>query len=129
MSGAVTAVAVGGAAYAAGATAAVAVGSAVAAGAYTNMQYKQQKAMINAQQQQVAVQREAQQQAVAAAERQESVSQQAMARANQKRPDTTAIVERAQQAGRGGPASTMLTGPKGIGQESMQLGRSTLLGS
>jgi hypothetical protein len=117
------------AASAVGASVLAATAIGVGAGALTMQQGRAQQKALEAQQQGVAMQREQQAQAVAAAERQESQSQQAMARANQRRPDTTQIIERAQQAGRGGPAATMLTGPQGVGQDQLQLGRSTLLGS
>jgi hypothetical protein len=52
-----------------------------------------------------------------------------MNRANQKRPNTSRIVDEAAQAGRAGASGTMLTGSQGVDPGSLQLGRSTLLGA
>lgn len=52
----------------------------------------------------------------------------AMNRANQKRPNTRGILEQAQQAGKSGASGTMLTGPQGVDTGSLQLGKATLLG-
>lgn len=54
---------------------------------------------------------------------------QAFNQANQKRPDTAAILAAAQQAGKGGASGTMLTGPQGVDPSQLTLGKSTLLGS
>jgi hypothetical protein len=51
-----------------------------------------------------------------------------MNRANQKRPDTTALLASASQAGKSGASGTMLTGPQGVDPSAMSLGRGTLLG-
>lgn len=67
-------------------------------------------------------------QAKAAAEKQQATAEQNMARANQKRPDTAAILSEAGQAARGGPAGTMLTGAQGIDPSMLTLGKNTLLG-
>lgn len=50
-------------------------------------------------------------------------------RANQKKPDTSAILSAQQQAGKAGISGTMLTGPSGVDPASLTLGKSTLLGS
>ena len=47
---------------------------------------------------------------------------------NQKKPDTSAILAAASQAGKGGVAGTMLTGPQGVDPNALSLGKSTLLG-
>ena len=50
-------------------------------------------------------------------------------RANQKNPDTAAILSAAQQSGKAGASGTMLTGPTGVDVSTLQLGKNTLLGS
>ncbi len=70
-----------------------------------------------------------QSQAKANALKQEQASDQALNQANQKKPDTSAILAAAQQAGKGGASGTMLTGPTGVDPNSLTLGKSTLLGS
>lgn len=52
----------------------------------------------------------------------------AMNRANQKRPDTRRIQDAAAQAGKSGASGTMLTGPQGIDFSALTLGKNTLLG-
>lgn len=71
----------------------------------------------------------AQNEARAAAETQEKQADQAMNRANQKSPDVGAILSAAQQAAKGGGGGTMLTGPQGVDNSALQLGKSSLLGS
>lgn len=75
------------------------------------------------------MQKKAQATASASALKQEKAGDEAMNRANQKRPDTTAIMAAAQTAAKTGGASTMLTGPQGIDPTSLQLGKTSLLGS
>lgn len=70
----------------------------------------------------------AQRQAQANADKQASDADQAMNRANQKRPDTSAILSAAQQSGKSGASGTMLTGPQGVDQNMLSLGKTTLLG-
>ena len=70
----------------------------------------------------------AQQQAQANALKQERAADQALNQANQKKPDTSAILSAAQQSGKAGASGTMLTGPAGIDPNSLTLGKSTLLG-
>ncbi len=70
----------------------------------------------------------ASQQAQANAEKQATAADQAMNRANQKKPDTSAILSAAGQAGKAGESGTMLTGPMGVNANQLNLGKSTLLG-
>ena len=74
------------------------------------------------------MQSKAQQQAKDAALKQESAADQANNKANQKRPDTMAILDQAAQSGKGGASGTMLTGAAGVDPSALNLGRSTLLG-
>lgn len=50
-------------------------------------------------------------------------------RLNQKKPDTAGILAAASQAGKGGVAGTMISGPQGVDPGILQLGRNTLLGN
>lgn len=79
-------------------------------------------------QQQAAANRRAMDQAKANADRQAKQAEMEMNRANQKQPDTNALLSAAQQSGRAGASGTMLTGPAGIDPSSLSLGKSTLLG-
>lgn len=72
-------------------------------------------------------QEKAMKQAQANADKQAKAAEQAMNAANQKKPDTLAIIEAA-QSGNSGSSGTMLTGPQGIDPNAMSLGKSTLLG-
>ena len=74
-------------------------------------------------------QAKAQRQAKASADKALLQGQQDMNRANAKHPDTNAIVSAAQQAGKSGGSSTLLTGAGGVDPGSLTLGKSTLLGS
>lgn len=65
-------------------------------------------------------------QAQANALKQEQAAQQDFNRANQKNPDTLAILDAATQSGRAGASGTMLTGPQGA--DPGMLGKTTLLG-
>jgi hypothetical protein len=49
--------------------------------------------------------------------------------ANQQAPDVSAILSQAANASKVGVGSTMLTGAGGVGNSSLNLGKSTLLGS
>jgi hypothetical protein len=69
------------------------------------------------------------QQAQANADRTAAQADQEFNRANQKKPDTMAILSAAQQSGKQGASGTMLTGPQGIDPTTLALGKSTLLGS
>lgn len=68
-------------------------------------------------------------QASAQASAQAKAADEATNRANQKQPDTSAILSAASQAGRGGESGTLLTGPAGVQPGALQLGKNTLLGS
>ncbi len=63
-----------------------------------------------------------------AAKKQESLADQANNRASQKKPDTLAILDAAQNMNKG-ITGTMLTGPSGVDAAQLQLGKNTLLGS
>ena len=100
-----------------GATAVMAVAAvAGAAIAYNNGQ-EQKKAAENASQQ-----------AQKNADKMASDADQANNRANQKKPDTSAILSAAQQSGKAGASGTMLTGPQGVDPSALNLGKNTLLG-
>lgn len=70
----------------------------------------------------------AQNEARANAEKQATAADQAQNKANQKKPDTSAILSAAGQAGKAGESSTMLTGPMGVNANQLNLGKNTLLG-
>jgi hypothetical protein len=75
-----------------------------------------------------------QQAQIAAAEQEQraraAAAKQAMEinRANTKKPNVDAIMSSAQQAAKGGASGTMLTGPSGVSQSSLALGKTSLLG-
>lgn len=73
-------------------------------------------------------QKDAQEQAKQQAEKQAQAADQALNQANQKKPDTSAILSAAQQSGKSGQSGTMLTGSQGVDPTSLTLGKSTLLG-
>ena len=73
-------------------------------------------------------QKDAQEKAQQQAQKQAQAADQALNQANQKKPDTSAILSAAQQAGRSGQSGTMLTGSQGVDPASLTLGKSTLLG-
>ena len=98
-----------------GVTAAVAAVASVAV-AYNNGQ-EQKKAA-----------EKASQQAQDNANKQAAQADQDMNRANQKKPDTSAILSAAQQSGKAGASGTMLTGPQGVDPNALNLGKNTLLG-
>lgn len=62
------------------------------------------------------------------AKKQAAQADEANNRANQKSPDTKAILDAVTQSGKGGAAGTMLTGPQGVDLSALQLGKNTLLG-
>lgn len=70
----------------------------------------------------------AQNEARANAEKQATAADQAQNKANQKKPDTSAILSAAGQAGKAGESGTMLTGPMGVNANQLNLGKNTLLG-
>ena len=63
-----------------------------------------------------------------AAMKQADQADQANNRANKKRPNVAALLEGNQQAAMMGTQSTMLTGPGGVDNSSLSLGKNTLLG-
>lgn len=73
-------------------------------------------------------QEDAQKKAKAAAKTQERKAEEATNAANRKQPDTMAILSAAQQAAKGGPSGTMLTGPQGVNPNQLSLGKTSLLG-
>jgi len=80
------------------------------------------------QQQALRRQNTAQQQATAAALSNQRKSEIAQGAANQQTPDISNILYRAANGGKG-LSSTMLTGPGGVDNSGLNLGKSTLLGS
>lgn len=80
----------------------------------------QEKAM---KQQQVA-----QTEAKTAAQKQATIQEQEINRANAKSPDSSSVLARAQQDAQSGGGGTMLTGPTGVDPNSLALGKNTLLG-
>lgn len=102
-----------------GATAAWAAAAVAAVG--TAVSYQQ------GQDQKAAAKRSAAQ-AQANADKQAQQADQDFNRANQKKPDTLAILSAAQQAGKAGASGTMLTGPGGVDPGALNLGKTTLLG-
>lgn len=77
-----------------------------------------------AREQQRDAQRDAQRNAQAAA----TEADEARNRANQRKPDTSAILASARRSGQTGLMSTLLTGPGGVDPDSLRLGRNSLLG-
>lgn len=116
MSGAISATTI-----AAVASAAAGVGSL----AYGIVQGQSQQ---NAQDKALKQQKGAQQQAEAETLSQRRASETAQNAANKKTPDISSIIARAAQSGASGVSGTMLTGPSGVNQSSLNLGKSTLLG-
>lgn len=110
------------------ATIALIASAAAAAGGLGYGIYSGQK-QAGVQKKELAQQTQAQQQAEAGELSQERQNATAENAANQKTPDVSAILARAAQAGNQGLSSTMLTGPGGVNNGSLNLGKSTLLGS
>lgn len=79
--------------------------------------------------QSAAAQERAQKEARVNAQKQADAADQAQNRANQKKPDTSAILSAAQQSGKSGASGTLLTGPQGVDPSALNLGKNTLLGS
>lgn len=102
-------------------TVGVSVAAGVLGGAMLGNQYSSQQKAADAQ-------AKAQQQSLDIANKQAAAADQAQNRANQKSPDTSAILSAASQAGKSGISSTMLTGPVGVDPGSLNLGKNTLLG-
>lgn len=101
-----------------------AIFGAIAAIAGLSHQRSQQKAAKKAADQ-AAAQAAAQSRYAA---QQAKLAEEDLNRANQKRPNTSAVLSAAEQAGRAGVSGTLLTGPQGVDQSTLPLGRSTLLG-
>ena len=78
---------------------------------------------------QAEAQQSAAKKSLALAERNAKAAEEAANKADRKSPDTTALLSAAEQAGRAGVSSTMLTGPSGVDPSRLTLGKSTLLGS
>ena len=85
---------------------------------------QQRKAQSNALDQQ----RDAQNKAEANALKQEKAAEETQNKALAKRPDTTAIMSQAEQAGKNGVGGTILTGAAGVDPNSLQLEKKSLLG-
>jgi hypothetical protein len=73
-------------------------------------------------------QKDAAQKAEQNAKVQADQADQAVNRANGKKPDIGAMLAANQQAAKGGQSGTMLTGPAGIDPNVLNLGKNTLLG-
>lgn len=73
-------------------------------------------------------QRQATDQATTAAKATAEAATQANNRANQKRPDTGALLSANLTGAKGGNSGTLLTGPLGIDPNTLNLGKTTLLG-
>ena len=71
-------------------------------------------------------QKKAQRSAEAIAEKQKNQADREFNRANAKTPDLAAIMASNKRAE--GAGSTMLTGPQGVSQDALSLGKNTLLG-
>lgn len=56
------------------------------------------------------------------------LAEEAVNKANQKRPNVAGMLSSNQMAAKGGQSGTMLTGPGGIDPSKLQLGKTTLLG-
>lgn len=106
----------------------MAVTAAVAAAAGTAYTIYSGERAADAQQAAMRQQQTAQQQSLAQAEKAQQTSQQNINRANQRQPDTMAILSQTGQAAAGGASGTMLTGPMGIDPSQLALGKNTLLG-
>lgn len=83
---------------------------------------------VHSGQQAAKAQSNAQRDALDASQKQAALAEQATNRANQKRPDISAILSAAQMAGRAGASGTLLTGPGGVNPSALSLGKNTLLG-
>lgn len=103
----------------------VVVATAAVAGTAYNIYQGQQ--MADQQQQANQRQAAAQNEARTAAEKQQSLSEQAVNKANAKQADVSSVMAAAQEAGKG--SGTLLTGPQGTNVADMNLGKSTLLGA
>lgn len=109
-----------------GATAAWVAAAVAAVGAGVSYQQGQEQKKASA----AALDQQKKQQAAAEkqAKDQLAMAEQDTNKANQKRPDTLAILDSVTQAGKAGASGTMLTGPQGVDPNALQLGKNTLLG-
>ncbi len=73
-------------------------------------------------------QKKASAQAQKQAQKQAEQADQDFNKANQKAPNTGALLSANQQAGAAGSSGTMLTGPSGVDPNKLDLGKNTLLG-
>ena len=78
---------------------------------------------------QASEQRSAQRQANQNAQRAANQAEQDRNRANQRTPNTSALLAAARDRGSTGAGSTFLTGPAGVDPDDLTLGRQSLLGS
>jgi membrane protein involved in colicin uptake len=103
--------------------------AAAASAASVGMAYKNGQDQKEASAKAVAQQEAAQKQAQANADKTAAEADQANNKANQKSPDTSAILSAASQSGKGGASGTMLTGAQGVDPNLLNLGKNTLLGA
>lgn len=73
-------------------------------------------------------QQEASAQAAKNAQQTADQADQAMNRANQKKPNVAGMLSANQQSAKSGVSGTMLTGPSGVNPVDLTLGKNTLLG-
>ncbi len=100
------------------------IGAAIAgAGASAYSAKKESDAQKKAQRSAEATQRSAE----AIAEKQKNQAEREFNRANAKTPDLAGIMASNKRA-EGAAGSTMLTGPQGVSQDALSLGKNTLLG-
>lgn len=92
-------------------------------------QQSQSAAMIQTIQQQATAQERAMANQLALQKQNFAQQEQQINRANQRSPDSSAILSGNQRAARGGQSGTMLTGVQGIDPNKLALGKNTLLGS
>lgn len=78
---------------------------------------------------QLKAQREASAQAEARAQQQAELQRQELNKANAKTPDMGSLLDRAQAASKLGAQGTILTGNQGVDEDSLLLGKKSLLGS
>ena len=83
---------------------------------------------IQAGERNVRMQKDAQENAMRQADATAKSNEEAANRANMRRPNVNAILAAAQNASKSGVGSTMLTGPTGVDQSALSLGKSTPLG-
>ena len=121
MSGAVVAAGVGAAAMGLGATALTAAAVGIGAGTMVSQNQNAKKAL--------GAQNAAQAQNVQMAKAAQGQAAEGFAAANRKQPNIRGIQQANERQSRGGQASTMLTGPGGVGNNLLNLGGgSSLLG-